>query len=498
MSRIFINYRRLDSAPYAGRLYDRLARSLGGDLVFMDIDKIEPGDDFVEVIEQRLESCNAVIALIGKTWASCVDDSGRRRLDNPDDHVRRELAAALRRKVRVIPVLVGGATMPRSDQLPEDLAPLCRRNAIEVSDARFHQDVDRLVNVLQRTIGELKDDKTVTSSEPPERLLTPQPALGESVEIGAERVLRGHQKPVIAVAFSPDGQLLASAGGGGFFAADTAIRLWCVEDGKLLREIPGHKNQVTSVTFSPDGQTLASISVEAVRLWRVADGKRLHTIEEARGKNVAFSPDGSLLAAGLDLWRVSDAEHMRSLYGKQNGSLESQLQLGNQLMNTCVAFSPDGLTVGAGGLEGWCLWRVADGRLLLKREQKDAYVRAIAFSSDGRMLATGWYEQETNLIVFWSLPDGNRIRVLKDSEMGGAGFLAFHPNRGFLVTGNSFGSQVCWLWRIADGALVKKLQLPDLLLSSNRIHHATFSPDGASLATACNDKLVRLWPLRFA
>jgi hypothetical protein len=151
MSGIFISYRRDDSAPYAGRLYDRLAKEFAKDHVFMDIDAIDPGEDFVEVINQRLDSCSAVVALIGKTWLGCVDETGARRLDNPDDYVRLELAAALAREVRVIPVLVGGAAMPRSDKLPDELVQLARRNAIEISDTRFHQDVDRLAQSLRKT-----------------------------------------------------------------------------------------------------------------------------------------------------------------------------------------------------------------------------------------------------------------------------------------------------------------------------------------------------------
>ena len=95
-----------------------------------------------------------LLVLIGKTWLTCVDQIGARRLDNPDDYVRRELAAALARKIRVIPVLVGGAAMPRADQLPAELTPVCRRNAIEITDIRFHQDVDRLVTAVRKVLGQ--------------------------------------------------------------------------------------------------------------------------------------------------------------------------------------------------------------------------------------------------------------------------------------------------------------------------------------------------------
>lgn len=152
MDGIFINYRRDDSAPYAGRLYDHLRRSFPGQKVFMDIDAIDPGEDFVDAINRTLESSRVVLAVIGRTWSAAADETGQRRLDNPDDYVVRELSAALASQARVIPVLVGGAAMPRTDALPVPLAPLARRNAIEVSDSRFSFDADRLVAAIRKLL----------------------------------------------------------------------------------------------------------------------------------------------------------------------------------------------------------------------------------------------------------------------------------------------------------------------------------------------------------
>ena len=151
MSSIFISYRRDDSAPYAGRLYDRLSAHFGAaGEVFMDIDQIEPGEDFVEVIERKVGACETAVVLIGKGWLGAADARGARRLDDPADFVRLEVAAALQRGVRVVPVLVGGAAMPRATELPVPLAALSRRNAVELSDSRFHRDVDRLIAALAR------------------------------------------------------------------------------------------------------------------------------------------------------------------------------------------------------------------------------------------------------------------------------------------------------------------------------------------------------------
>lgn len=152
MSSIFISYRRDDSAPYAGRLYDRLTAHFGAGEVFMDIDQIEPGEDFVEVIERKVGGCETAVVLIGERWLAAADADGARRLDDPADFVRLEVAAALQRGACVVPVLVGGAVMPRPTELPEALAALSRRNAVELSDSRFHRDVDRLIAALSRPV----------------------------------------------------------------------------------------------------------------------------------------------------------------------------------------------------------------------------------------------------------------------------------------------------------------------------------------------------------
>lgn len=153
MSKIFINYRREDSAAHAGRLYDRLESHFGHGAIFMDIDQIEPGEDFYEVIQEKLKSVQVAVVLIGKHWLDITDAAGQRRLDNPDDFVRLEIAALLERGIRVIPVLVGGAAVPQSSQLPECLVPLARRNAYQISDLRFRTDVDKLTQVLEKAIG---------------------------------------------------------------------------------------------------------------------------------------------------------------------------------------------------------------------------------------------------------------------------------------------------------------------------------------------------------
>jgi hypothetical protein len=142
---VFISYRRGDTTGHAGRLYDALSARVGKRHVFMDVDTIRPGTDFVEHIEQAVGSCDLALILIGHRWTTGADAGQPSRLDDPHDFVRLEVASALARDdVRVIPVLVEGARMPRIEDLPDSLARLPRIQAFELSDQRWQHDVDEL------------------------------------------------------------------------------------------------------------------------------------------------------------------------------------------------------------------------------------------------------------------------------------------------------------------------------------------------------------------
>jgi hypothetical protein len=147
---IFISYRRDDSPHAAGRLYDHLAQSFSRDQLFMDIDAIEPGLDFLKVIKEKVTGCEVLLAVIGPKWSAARNEDGTRRLDDPNDFVRLEIEAALERDVRVIPVLVDGAPIPKASELPETLQSLVRRNAIHIAHDRFAADATGLVAALKR------------------------------------------------------------------------------------------------------------------------------------------------------------------------------------------------------------------------------------------------------------------------------------------------------------------------------------------------------------
>jgi hypothetical protein len=178
---IFLSYRRDDSAGHVGRLYDALSARFGSQRIFVDIDHISPGQDFVQVVDDAVGRCAVLLVVMGKRWAG-TGRVGKRRIDDPGDFVRLEVVGGLRRSgLRMIPVLVGGAKMLGPTELPEDLRELSRRNAFDLSDTRWKEDVARLTTELDRVMGPMATPATpVPAMQTPVVSATPvvaQPAI---------------------------------------------------------------------------------------------------------------------------------------------------------------------------------------------------------------------------------------------------------------------------------------------------------------------------------
>jgi hypothetical protein len=166
MSRhIFLSYRRLDSEGYAGRLFDRLSEHFGRRNIFMDVVAIDAGVDFSEELKDAVQGCDVLLALIGPQWLTVPDAQGKARLEDPRDYVRLEIAMALKRGIRVIPVLLQGASMPGAAALPEDLRPLAMCNAVTLTSPGFDDDMRRLVEQIEKALddAEREDAERETS-----------------------------------------------------------------------------------------------------------------------------------------------------------------------------------------------------------------------------------------------------------------------------------------------------------------------------------------------
>ena len=152
MSKVFISYRREDAAGFAQAIFGQLERHLRRDQIFMDVDTVEPGVDFVARIEQAVNESDVLLALIGKRWIG-EQENGPPRIHDPHDFVHLEIATALARNIRVIPVLVDGAIMPSKDELPQMLQPLVRRQALELSNTRFRFDLEHVSEAVKKAIA---------------------------------------------------------------------------------------------------------------------------------------------------------------------------------------------------------------------------------------------------------------------------------------------------------------------------------------------------------
>ncbi len=146
---IFISYRRSDSEGEAGRLSDVLSHRFSDQAVFMDVDAILPGRDFRKAIEESIQNCAVLLTVIGPDWLDARSATGERRLDEANDYVRLEVAAALTRDIPVIPVLVRGARVPPADRLPPEIEDLAYRNGVELTHSRWKSDLQVLIRALE-------------------------------------------------------------------------------------------------------------------------------------------------------------------------------------------------------------------------------------------------------------------------------------------------------------------------------------------------------------
>ena len=213
-TKIFLSYRREDSADIAGRIFDHLERRFGRDRLFLDVDAIPYGEDFRHRIDQALSHTGVLLAIIGDRWLDAEDPaSGARRLDDPDDYVSVEISSALERSITVVPVLVGEAQMPRGADLPARLADLSYRNAAEVRSGRdFSFQVGRLGDAIAEVLA-LPQDRASSTLDSSARLaisaktLADNPSSLVGAQLGAfviQRLLAAGGSGVEVVTRTPD------------------------------------------------------------------------------------------------------------------------------------------------------------------------------------------------------------------------------------------------------------------------------------------------------
>lgn len=285
---------------------------------------------------------------------------------------------------------------------------------------------------------------------------------------GPVRLLQGDSSHAYSVAWSPDGDLIASAG-----RKDVGVRVWRASDGSLVRTLPSDPVWA-NVAFSPDGRTLAAGDRGVIKLWQVDEGHMLRAIEENTVFHVAFSPDGATLAtAAMDrkvrLWRVADGAPLHTLLG-HTGSVYS------------VAFAPDGQQVASASADRTVkLWNVADGTLVQTLPEHGEAVTDVAFSPDGRILASA---SGDNLVRLWRVRDGSLLHEL-EGHTDTVYRVVFSPDGRTLASG-SWDTTVR-LWGVDSGTL------ESTLVNTSHVKGVAFAPDGKFVAVAAGDGIVALW-----
>ena len=294
--RIFISYRRDETAFPASWLYERLAAHFGPEQIFKDVDSIELGDDFAEVIADAVGACDVLLVLIGTQWHAIADEAGHPRLANSYDFVRIEIEAALERKVRIIPILVGRATMPEAQELPASLAKLARRQALELNPNRFEVDTRRLIRVVEKTLAEEEARRQAEAQRASEESrLTTVETLAASLRADGQAEVDAAEAALCRLA-GDESERVARA-------AQAELQLWEAEQGRPAGAAGQRKEKAKREPVPPGAKVVASVSpVEAA-----GGGRTTVPVEAATPAPPAETPAGSdptrrrLLVAGAAL-----------------------------------------------------------------------------------------------------------------------------------------------------------------------------------------------------
>ncbi|HLK59109.1 MAG TPA: TIR domain-containing protein [Chthonomonadaceae bacterium] len=286
------------------------------------------------------------------------------------------------------------------------------------------------------------------------------------------RVLEGHEGYILSVSLSGDGRLLASG------SDDQTIRLWDVRSGKLLHILQGHTSYVSSVSLSGDGRLLASGSSDkTVRLWEVESGKSLHILRghESSVTMLSLSRDGRLLASGsgdsaVRLWEVESGKPLHILLGHENSV-------------TSLSLSGDGRLLASGSNDYTVrLWEVESGKFLCTLQGHTSSVSSVSLSGDGRLLASGDFDKTIRL---WEVENGKPLHILRGHDSSVTSLSL--SGDGKVLTSGSWDSTVR-LWEVGSGKSLRILRGHDSSVTS-----LSLSRDGRLLASGSTDKTIRLW-----
>lgn len=465
---IFINYRRDDEAGFVHALYGQLEKTFPTDRLFMDVDSIPYGKDFVEVLDESVSQCKVLLAVIGKDWLGPINEQGQdTRLSDPNDFVRLEIASALTRNITVIPVLVNKAEIPPESVLPDDLKPLTRRNAIRISHDRFRSDAERLTNTLQDILS--KESAAKPETEKPKK---------QSSWFMSPMVL-----VVAALAF---------------LGLSSAIYFLTKPDQYQLTKTEKNKD-AQNIAVSKDTKTFAIMGYR-MQVWHSEIERMIPPIRETHTdlpRLVSFSPDSQfILTGGCKTYKNNCLRGEAKLWDiKSDSPLHTVLAFNAEV--TAVAFSSDGNSFFVSGCKAFdetknrCATysleqRETSSGILLKQIHLNDEVKTIAVHPNGKALFVGGYQSSIKQI---DLATGKVTSKFTQANMEGTYSLAISSDGNTLVSGGSDKKLRIWDMQHAD---------PRLTLEGHQglIHSVDISPDGTKILSASKDRTVRVWDAR--
>lgn len=526
MPKITISYRRADSEAMTGRILDRLVAHYGKEAIFRDIEDIPAGIDFRQHINEMLLKTNVLLAVVGPKWLGPTR-GGHERINEESDPVRVEVETALRRRLRIVPVLIGQTRMPSSDQLPPSLKDFAFLNAVRVDTGRDfdHHMEDHLIKSIDEILAQSPKsppsretsifagsaEKSATKAEKPrpvkvdpprQRETGARPAAATSAPsaTGAPQIPRS-QAALSVPAPSRDWRYLLwpKSRSGWMLRLGTVgvaaivlltalvLDLWPAGPGAgSVRHLFSLQNPgpVSALAFSPDAQMIAAASLDrSVNIWNVGGENLLATLSAPDGvSSVAFTPGGrevvfgALNGAVVIAYADAGGQIVRSLKPEVAYAWEAIPPVRS------IAVSPNGARIVSGSDDGTVSIWSSDGALLHSSKSHNDAVTALAFFPDGRTFISG---SKDGTVQVWNADSGTDAATLSDHS-GPVASVAVSAD-GKLVAAAGGGNSVL-VWNAASGSVAHALTA-----NFDAVNAIVFSADGQRLFVGGDDAPIEIW-----